>query len=100
MVHDLCVSTDASRVGPRSGTALAVTELEDSVLILRADGAAEDMFLSVLVVKGDSSRARWPPCLPVVDREFLSVGHGYFRQHFRLMKASGVGEQEVLWPYC
>jgi hypothetical protein len=99
-VHDLCVSADASRVGSCSGTALTVTELEDSVLILRIDGAVEDMFLSALVVKGVSSRARWSPRELVVDREFLSAGHGYFRQHFWLMKASRVGEQEVLWPYC
>lgn len=90
-VHDLGVSANASRVGPRSGTALAVAELEDSVLILRADGAAEDMFLSVLDVKGVSSRARLSPRVLVVDRELLSVGHGHFRQHFRLMKAWRIG---------
>jgi hypothetical protein len=87
-VHDSGVSANASRVGPRSGTTLAVAELEDSVLILRADGAAEDMFLSILDVKGVSSRARLSPRVLVDDQELLSVGHGHFRQHFRLMKAS------------
>ena len=87
-VHDLGVSANASRVGPRSGTTLVVAELEDSVLILRADDAAEDMFLSVLDVKGVPSRARLSPRVLVVDRELLSVSHGHFRQHFRLMKAS------------
>jgi hypothetical protein len=87
-VHDSGVSANASRVGPRLGKALAVAELEGSVLILTADGAAEDMFLSVLDVKGVSSRARLSPRVLVVDREWLSVGHGHFRQHFRLMKAS------------
>jgi hypothetical protein len=60
-VHDLGVLANASRVGPRLGMALAVAELEDSILILRADGAAEDMVLSVLDVKGVSSRARLSP---------------------------------------
>jgi hypothetical protein len=87
-VHDSGVSADASRVGPRSGMASAVAELEDSDLMLRVDGAAEDTFLSVLAVKGVSSRARWPPRLLVVDRELLSVSDRHFRQHFRLMKAS------------
>ena len=87
-VHDLGVSANASRVGPRSGTTLAVAELEDSVLILRVDGVAEDMFLSVLDVKGVSSRARLSPRVLVVDRELLSVSRGHFRQHFRSMKAS------------
>lgn len=87
-VHDLGVSANAARVGPRSGTTLAEAELEDSVLILRADGVAEDMFLSVLDVKGVSSRVRLSPRALVDDRELFSVGHGHFRQHFRLMKAS------------
>ena len=86
------MAADASRVGRRSGTASAVAELEDSVLMPRVDGAAEDTFLSVLAVKGVSSRARWSPRLLVVDQEFLSVGDRYFRQHFQLMKASGVRE--------
>jgi hypothetical protein len=87
-VHDSDVSANASRVGPCSGTTLAMAELEDSVLILRADGAAEDMFLSVLDVKGVSSRARLSPRVLVVDRELLSVAHGHFSQYFWLMKAS------------
>lgn len=91
-MHDLGVSADASRVGPRSGTALAVAELEGFVLILRVEGAAEDMSLSVLAVKGVSSKARLSPRVLVVDLEVLSVSHGHFRQHFLLMKASSGGE--------
>jgi hypothetical protein len=96
-MHDLGVSADALRVGSLADPVLAVAELEDSVLILNADGTAGGTFLSVLAVKGFSSRAPWCPRLVVVDgREFLSVGHGHFRQHFWWMQASGVGEQKVL----